>query len=94
MEQAINAYYKITASPEFREVERLREKARHDEAQALYHAKMVGREEGRAEGEEKTRFEAIRNLMDTLNLPIEQAMSALKIPFAEQSKYRELLQKQ
>ena len=39
MEQAINAYYTITASPEFREKERLREKARHDEAQALYHAK-------------------------------------------------------
>ena len=39
MEQAINAYYTITASPEFREIERLREKARHDEAQALHHAK-------------------------------------------------------
>ena len=35
MEQAINAYYMITASSEFRELERLREKARHDEAQAL-----------------------------------------------------------
>ena len=42
MEQAINAYYTITASSEFREVERLREKARHDEAQALYHAKQEG----------------------------------------------------
>ena len=42
MEQAINAYYTITASPEFREVERLREKAQPDEAQALYHAKLEG----------------------------------------------------
>ena len=42
MEQAINAYYTITASPEFHEIERLREKARHDEAQALYHAKLEG----------------------------------------------------
>ena len=41
MEQAINAYYTITASSEFREAERLREKARHDEAQALYHAKTA-----------------------------------------------------
>ena len=49
MEQAINAYYKITASPEVRELERMREKARHDEAQALHHAKMVGRAEGRAD---------------------------------------------
>lgn len=39
MDQAINAYYSITASSEFRELERLREKARHDEAQALYHAR-------------------------------------------------------
>lgn len=39
MSQAINAYYTITASSEFREKERLRAKARHDEAQALYHAR-------------------------------------------------------
>jgi predicted transposase/invertase (TIGR01784 family) len=38
MEQAINAYYTITASPEFRERERLFAKARHDEAQALHNA--------------------------------------------------------
>lgn len=36
MSQAISAYYTITASSEFRERERLRAKARHDEAQALY----------------------------------------------------------
>lgn len=40
MEQAINAYYSITASSKFREVERLREKARHDEAQALHHRSL------------------------------------------------------
>ncbi len=39
MNQAINAYYTITASSEFREKERLRAKARHDEAQALLHAR-------------------------------------------------------
>ena len=38
MSQAINAYYTITASSEFREKERLRAKARHDEAQALHKA--------------------------------------------------------
>ena len=32
--------------------------------------------------------------MDTLNLPLEQAMSALIIPSAEQPKYRKLLQRQ
>ena len=49
MEQAINEYYTITASPEFRELERLREKARHDEAQALYYAEQKGRQKGISE---------------------------------------------
>lgn len=43
MEKAVDAYYTITASPEFCEVERLREKAQHDEAQALYHAEQKGK---------------------------------------------------
>ena len=36
MSQAVEAYRHITVTPEFREAERLRSKARHDEAQALY----------------------------------------------------------
>jgi hypothetical protein len=44
MEQAIGAYRHITATDEFKEIERLRAKARHDEAQALYHAAKVERE--------------------------------------------------
>ena len=38
MNDAISAYRNITVTPEFREMERLRSKARHDEAQALYNA--------------------------------------------------------
>lgn len=49
MSQAINAYYTITASSEFREKERLREKARHEEAQALYHARCEARREATIE---------------------------------------------
>jgi len=45
MEQAIRAYHQITADSEFREMERLREMARHNEASALRHA----RDEGKAE---------------------------------------------
>ena len=41
MNQAIGAYHSITASPEFQEIERLREKARHDEAQALRNAELA-----------------------------------------------------
>jgi len=44
MKQAIEAYHSITATPEFREMERLRSKARHDEAQALKKARMEERE--------------------------------------------------
>ena len=36
--QAVEAYRHITVTPEFKEAERLRSKARHDEAQALYNA--------------------------------------------------------
>jgi predicted transposase/invertase (TIGR01784 family) len=47
MDQAISAYYTITASSEFRERERLYEKARHDEAQAMRHARLEGIKEER-----------------------------------------------
>lgn len=39
MEQAIKAFHQITADPEFRELERMREMARHNEASALSHAR-------------------------------------------------------
>jgi len=35
MSEAIMAYRHVAASPEFREMERVRSKARHDEAQAI-----------------------------------------------------------
>jgi len=47
MEKAINAYNTVTVSPEFRELERLRSLARHNEASALRHAKDEGRTEER-----------------------------------------------
>ena len=37
MSETIGAYRQVTASSEFREIERLRSRARHDEAQALSH---------------------------------------------------------
>jgi predicted transposase/invertase (TIGR01784 family) len=47
MKQAIGAYRHITATSEFREMERLRSKARHDEAQALKNAEKRGAESER-----------------------------------------------
>ena len=55
MKQAIGAYRHVTATPEFREIKRLRSKARHDEAQALRKARLEGaeieREKWQAENE-------------------------------------------
>jgi predicted transposase/invertase (TIGR01784 family) len=43
MSEAIVAYRHISASPEFKEIERMRSKARHDEAQALNNARLEER---------------------------------------------------
>ena len=57
MKEAINAYHKITAASEFRELERLRSRARHDEAQALYHAQQQGIQQGMQQEREKWQAE-------------------------------------
>ena len=44
MKEAIDAYRNITASDEFKEIERLRSKARHNEASALEYAREIERE--------------------------------------------------
>jgi predicted transposase/invertase (TIGR01784 family) len=57
MEQAIRAYHQIPADSEFREMERMRELARHNEASALRHERDEGRAEGMEKGMEKGRTE-------------------------------------
>ena len=85
MNQAIDAYYKITASPKFRELERVREKARHDEAQALHHAEQKGRAEGmakgRAEGMAKGRAEGISER----SMEIAKNLLKMGMPFSQVS---------
>ena len=80
MEQAINAYYTITASPEFREVERLREKARHDEAQALYHAEQKGASKRNIEIARKLlkRNRPIDEIAEDTGLTLEEVENLLK----------------
>lgn len=51
----------------------------------------VLREDGETIGREETTLEAIKSIMETLKLPEEQAMDALKVPEAERIKYRERL---
>jgi len=47
LSEAVTAYHNVTASSEFREMERLRIKASHDEAQALKNAEQRGAESER-----------------------------------------------
>jgi len=49
------------------------------------------RAEAAAEAEQRSKIIDIKNLMETLKLTIEQAMSALKIPAGEQEMYRKLV---
>ncbi len=70
MSQAINVYYTITASSEFREKERLREKARHDEAQALYNA------------DRNAKIGIARNLLE-MNMPHDQIAKATDLTLEE-----------
>jgi len=90
MEKAINAYHKITVSPEFRELERLRSRARHDQASALYHARNEGIKEGKAEGkiegkvEEKE--EVARNALE-MNLSVDDI---IKLTGLDAKKIKEL----
>lgn len=47
MKEAIEAFHSITATNEFKEIERLYERARHNEAAALRHAEQLGEERER-----------------------------------------------
>ena len=47
MTQAVSAYRSVSATPEFRALEKIREKTRHDEAQALYNARNQARNQER-----------------------------------------------
>ncbi len=51
----------------------------------------AGMEASRKEGAAQTMLNSIKNLMETLGLTIDQAMSALKMPDTDRSKYLELL---
>ena len=50
-----------------------------------------GRAEGRAEGAAENTLASIKNLMETMDLSIEQAMAALKVPEVDRPKYAKQL---
>ncbi|MBQ9991082.1 MAG: hypothetical protein IJP31_09125, partial [Lachnospiraceae bacterium] len=47
----------------------------------------TGRKEGRMQG----KIEALKNLVESLNISIEEAMRLLKIPLEDQEKYKSLM---
>jgi len=69
MEQAIQAYRGTAADEEFRYLERLREKRRHDEAQALNYAALQGekRADKKWQGVVAEKDALIANLQALLN---------------------------
>ena len=60
-------------------------------AKGLAKGRVEGRAEGRAEGITDTYLASIKSLMEEMSMSAEKAMSVLRIPEAEWSKYLELL---
>jgi predicted transposase/invertase (TIGR01784 family) len=59
MQEAIKAYRRIVTTDEFKELERLRDRALHDEATALGHARRKAMAKGKAKGIVQGRAEGI-----------------------------------
>jgi predicted transposase/invertase (TIGR01784 family) len=83
MNQTIETYRSVAASAEFQELERMRSKARHDEAQALHHA----RQKGLQEGEHKGMVNVARNALKK-HMPIEDIMDITGLTRTEIEKLR------
>jgi predicted transposase/invertase (TIGR01784 family) len=77
--KAIDAYYEITSSPEFREIERLKEKIRHYEASALSHAQDEGETKSQADGKVECIAQIAQNLK-TMGFSNEQIQTITGLP--------------
>ena len=63
-------------------------------AEGIAEGMEKGMEKGMAKGLEKGVLSSIKSLMETMGWTLDQAMTALKVPEAEQQTYRSLLEKQ
>jgi predicted transposase/invertase (TIGR01784 family) len=77
MAEAVKVYHQITVTPEFRERERLYEKARHDEASALHHARQE------AEKLEREKWQSVIAEKDEILLRQDKALSVKDALIAE-----------
>ena len=78
MSEAINAYYSVANSSEYREIEKLRDKARHDEAQALRSAEQRGVQEGIKQGVKDVALKLLKR-----NRPIDEIMEDTGLTYSE-----------
>ena len=53
--------------------------------------RVEGRAEGLAEGRTETMVASLKSLMETMNLTVDNAMNALRVPEAERNNYRQAL---
>ena len=65
----------------------MEELAEEERAKGREEGREEGRKEGREEGTEMTMLSSIKNLMESLNLTLEQAMNALKVPADQREKF-------
>lgn len=79
MNEAISAYNTVVVSPEFKELERLRERAGHDEAAALRNASR--------KAEKENSIKIAKNLLK-MNMAVEQVSKATGLTNAEIEKLR------
>jgi hypothetical protein len=84
MQEAIEAYRSITVTPEFREMERLRAKARRDEAQALVHAEKIGEERGAEQEHEK--WQGVVADKDAENTRLREELAVLQLRLGDSGK--------
>ena len=89
MNQTIDAYRRLTVSPEFYEAQRLYYKARHDEAQALRNAELKGMRKGKLEGMRegelkmrRTKLNIAKHLIQ-INIPTDKIIEATNLTYEE-----------
>ncbi len=76
MNETIEAYRQVTATDEFREIERQRSRARHNEASALGHARREGIREG--ELQERKKWQGIIAGKDAENEKLREQLAELQ----------------
>ena len=89
----INVMKEYLESKEGELIDMINREFKIDEAKEAWReaAEARGRAEGRVEGEIRERVSNLRNIMQTLNFTVQQAMDALKIPQEEREKYASMI---